>query len=338
MKFTGLGTALILALDYVTGHKKADTIEEKYMGPDAAAKIARKLALHEGLLHANTIDEKSGTPVSFVEYFVGSDTCRGVETSSNGNIILLLLNMSSTYQNWNADSKLSVSIEAHHGFGKPAMASPRANYFGELKPLEKSKALEHCFLKRHPDARWWIPDGEHDKVHDAKWFELDVSEVYFIGGFGDRAYIGTVSGEDYHGAFNHSRPGHHGVKMHELDQETGSNAELDSRPHREDGPSAELNPRPHGEDDHDDHDDHDERRARKILAPSKHEDFGHLEDHEESFFEHDRESKPIHGASNSEDESDERKSSPENKKEANKGQRGRKGGCHGSMRGGRQHQ
>ncbi|SCU88938.1 LAFA_0E15368g1_1 [Lachancea sp. 'fantastica'] len=214
MRFASLGTAFLGGLSFALGHRNdlEDPDEElsHYMGPEEAARVARGMAAFERTLHANTIDRYSGSPVSFIEYFVGSDACHGFETSNNGSIILLLLNMSSTFQNWQNDSKFSVSIEGtrHWEMHKPAMASPRANYFGELKALEPSKALEHCFLKRHPDARWWIPGGKHDQVHDGQWFEFDVSEVHFIGGFGNSAYIGPISGEDYHGAFNHSAPRH----------------------------------------------------------------------------------------------------------------------------------
>ena len=229
MKFLKLGAAVAVGIQGVKGEHGEDGKPEHHMDVHAAARIARKMAFKEDLLHANTIDRESGQPVSFVEYFVGSDSCRGVETSQHGNIILLLLNMSSTYQNWHKNSKFSTSLEAHPRWHfKTPMSSPRANYFGKLKPLERSAELDRCFLRRHPDAHWWLPGDDHDKVHDGQWFELDVSHVYFVGGFGDRAYIGPISGEEYHGAFNHTDPwrhdpeeplrGHHDPWQHHPDE------------------------------------------------------------------------------------------------------------------------
>ncbi|CEP64221.1 uncharacterized protein LALA0_S10e05270g [Lachancea lanzarotensis] len=275
MRFGTLSTALLEGLSFVFGNgDHPDGHDEelaRYMGPNEAAMVARKMAAFEHTLHANTIDRESGTPVSFIEYFVGSDVCHGVETSSNGSIILLLLNMSSTSKNWYNDSKFSVSIEKsnHWKLHKPAMATPRANYFGELKPLEASKALERCFLKRHPDARWWIPGGDHDQVHDGQWFEFDVSEVRFIGGFGDSAYIGTISGEDYQGAFNGShphRPPHHPPhnpfgNEHE-DREGSERGEKGEK-----GEKGETRP-----------------AGRKLLSPQ-------VSDHEEVYFQVDRHTK-----------------------------------------------
>ncbi|SCW00629.1 LAFE_0C08438g1_1 [Lachancea fermentati] len=165
------------------------------------AAVARSLLMKERNLHLNTLDRNTGVPVSFVEYFVGSDDCPDVEFSNNGNLILLLLEMSSSYRNLQNNSKLSATVEGHFKHKSP-MSSPRANYFGELKPLENSEKLKECFLSRHPDAVWWLPGDDDSKVHDGHWYELDVSDVYLVGGFGDRSYIGSISGEEYHGIFD----------------------------------------------------------------------------------------------------------------------------------------
>ncbi|SCU90602.1 LADA_0F05226g1_1 [Lachancea dasiensis] len=283
MKFGKLGTALTLGLQAAfEGSEPDDTHVPHAMGPQDAARIARKMAVSQDVLHANTIDRDSGTPVSFVEYFAGSDLCHDVQTSQNGNLILLLLNMSSTFQNWNKDAKLSVSVEMshRHGIGRPPMASPRANYFGELKRLEPSKALEHCFLKRHPDARWWIPEGDHDQVRDGQWFEFDVSEVYFVGGFGDRAYIGAISGEDYHAAFNQTElegqsecKGYRGRGKDGLGRPHGKHQRPGS--HEEDSESEEASPeehergRPHGK--HQRPGPHQEDSEYEEASPEEHE-------------------------------------------------------------------
>ncbi|SCU84194.1 LAMI_0C06612g1_1 [Lachancea mirantina] len=181
--------------------------------------LARHLAAHERDAHVNTVDRERGVPVSFVEYFVGSDACPGVETSQNGNLIFLLSEMSSTFKNWNTSSNASVTLEAHRGPwhdphhrpghppgppGPPgprgALLRPRATYFGDLKPFEGSDALKECFLRKHPDAAWWLPGGKHSKLNDTRWLEFDVSEVYLISPLQQEPFFGTVPGDEYHHA------------------------------------------------------------------------------------------------------------------------------------------
>lgn len=51
-----------------------------------------------------------------------------------------------------------------------------------------------CYTEVHPDAKYWLPGGN---VHHGEWARLVVDEIYFVGGFGDRAYIGWLDVEDW---------------------------------------------------------------------------------------------------------------------------------------------
>jgi len=70
---------------------------------------------------------------------------------------------------------------------------PRFSLIGHIKRLSDQDASKHhireCFLKTHPEAATWAPGSE---VHDSWWGRLVVEEVYFVGGFGDRARIGWI--------------------------------------------------------------------------------------------------------------------------------------------------
>ena len=70
---------------------------------------------------------------------------------------------------------------------------------GKLKPVAASAAEDvlECFTKRHPDAKWWTPGN---KIHKSEWVEMEVEGVYWVGGFGDRAYIGWIPVETWRGA------------------------------------------------------------------------------------------------------------------------------------------
>lgn len=56
--------------------------------------------------------------------------------------------------------------------------------------------MEKCFLDRHEDAEAWLPGNE---IHESWWGRLVVREVYWIGGFGDRAFIGWIPEEVWRG-------------------------------------------------------------------------------------------------------------------------------------------
>ncbi|KAG6010121.1 hypothetical protein E4U21_000155 [Claviceps maximensis] len=75
---------------------------------------------------------------------------------------------------------------------------PRFSLFGYLEAMhaddESSTRLAACYTAKHGDARLWLP-GNH--IHDSEWTRLVVTHVYWIGGFGDRAYIGWIPVEQW---------------------------------------------------------------------------------------------------------------------------------------------
>ena len=77
---------------------------------------------------------------------------------------------------------------------------PRFSLVGYIEPIPTSEVLSYnvaaCFLDRHPDAEAWLPGNE---IHESWWGRLVVREVYWIGGFGDRAYIGWIPEAEWSG-------------------------------------------------------------------------------------------------------------------------------------------
>ncbi|OAA55682.1 FMN-binding split barrel-related protein [Cordyceps fumosorosea ARSEF 2679] len=75
---------------------------------------------------------------------------------------------------------------------------PRFSLFGYLEPLEGDAAtMEHikdCYVKKHPDAKLWLPGNN---IHSSEWARMVVTKVYWVGGFGDRAYIGWIPVEEW---------------------------------------------------------------------------------------------------------------------------------------------
>lgn len=189
-----------------------DTLVASHIpGEIEAASIARTLVFRESLSNVNTFktiakDEKEvRIPVSSMEYYVDCD--------NDGDIYWLVVDIGSTYQNILKGSEYSFTIRVgdHHihdsvnveypgGIVDSPAGSPRVNIHGVLHDVEdvdgKYDKLEKCFLDRHPDCKWWIPNKS--KSHSSHWMKLEVDDVYMIGGFGDRAYIGSIDTGIYH--------------------------------------------------------------------------------------------------------------------------------------------
>lgn len=181
---------------------RVPTVEE-------AAVEARTLVKRESLANLATIvqeGENAGIPESFMEYYAD---CGDVD----GSLTLLALTISSSYRNIAAGSPASLSIrvgdhpfvehvDPHYPGGIPPSpaGSPRISLRGKFVHInttddeETSLRLTQCFTKRHPDARFWLPGN---KIHDSQWVKFEVEGLYFLGGFGDRAYIGEIPVELY---------------------------------------------------------------------------------------------------------------------------------------------
>lgn len=200
MKLTALYTltTCLLAADAFVISKRP-TVE------DAAAN-ARTLINRESLANINTVyqtgDDK-GLPASFVEYYTDC---------GDGNPVMLAINMATSFKNIEQGSQYSLTVRvgdhAPHEHvnpkypgGRPysVAGSPRLNLRGEFKYLEDDEVEEvkECFLKRHKDAVWWLPGN---KIHESHFVKFMVDDIYFLGGFGDTAYIGKVPGDLYHKA------------------------------------------------------------------------------------------------------------------------------------------
>ncbi|GMG19891.1 unnamed protein product [Ambrosiozyma monospora] len=171
-----------------------------YHDVKTAARVARTLVHRESLTNLNTIDFNSGYPVSFVEYYADCD--------NDGKPIMLVVDMSSSNRNIEQGSKASLSInvgnhqikdkvDPHYigGIVGSTAGSPRVNFKGKFVDYEGSQTLVGaCFAKRHRDSVVWYPNNP---IHSSHWSKFEIEEVYFVGGFGDRAYIGILPVDEY---------------------------------------------------------------------------------------------------------------------------------------------
>ncbi|KAI1077845.1 pyridoxamine 5'-phosphate oxidase-domain-containing protein [Whalleya microplaca] len=81
---------------------------------------------------------------------------------------------------------------------KPFSAAnlPRFSLLGYFEEIDEAATadLSECFVKQHPDAKYWLPGN---RIHESQFVRLVVQQVYWVGGFGDRAYIGWIPVEEW---------------------------------------------------------------------------------------------------------------------------------------------
>lgn len=149
--------------------------------------------------------EVGGMPIGLTEYIA--------DCEDSGNPTILGLPIATYMKNAVAGSNISLSVQWTPPYlpssrikssissykkdvrdvGYSAANLPRFALLGYLEKIPEAeismKQIEQCFLIPHPDAKYWLPGND---IHVSEWVRLVVQEVYFFGGFGDRAYIGWI--------------------------------------------------------------------------------------------------------------------------------------------------
>ncbi|KAL7930402.1 pyridoxamine 5'-phosphate oxidase domain-containing protein [Trichoderma chlorosporum] len=92
-----------------------------------------------------------------------------------------------------AESDVSSSPSPPDTVPYSAANLPRFSLIGYLEPIKpdikEAVRLASCYTTKHADAKYWLPGNP---IHASEWARLVVTQVYWIGGFGDRAYIGWI--------------------------------------------------------------------------------------------------------------------------------------------------
>lgn len=168
--------------------------------------------------HASQPAGLQGVSISLPEYIADCSEV-GSGDENNGNPILLGLYVSTTFRNIAKGSNISLSIDwwshlkdtdpLYPGFPLSEAGLPRISLLGYVEQLDLSAAspaaaaadkeeLDDCFFAIHPDAKVWAP-GNPDSPHSGFWARMVVTQVYWIGGFGDLQQIGWMNITDWKG-------------------------------------------------------------------------------------------------------------------------------------------
>ncbi|KAI9737913.1 MAG: hypothetical protein M1834_009283 [Cirrosporium novae-zelandiae] len=129
-------------------------------------------------------------PIGLPDYIAD---CEGT-----GNPTILGMPIGTSFKNANAGSNFTLSLAwlppHHEPFSRVAL--PRFALIGYLEDIPSSQNVKPCYLLAHPDARAWTPGNP---IHESLWMRLVVREIYWIGGFGNMAYIGWIPLEEWTG-------------------------------------------------------------------------------------------------------------------------------------------
>ncbi|HSP16344.1 MAG TPA: DUF2470 domain-containing protein [Thermoanaerobaculia bacterium] len=108
--------------------------------------------------------------------------------TGDGSPLFLISGMAVHTQNLLADPRASL-LAMQSGSGADPLGSPRATLLGSARRIDDpDPSLRQAYLARHPSARHWI------EFSDFSFFQLDVTHIYFVGGFG---VMGWVVRDDY---------------------------------------------------------------------------------------------------------------------------------------------
>jgi hypothetical protein len=167
---------------------------------------------------ADASEALAGTPIGLPDYFADCDP------QDDGNPTILAIDIATPFRNVRSGSNISLGVEWVPPYPPSKRISlwsrlaslfsvaqdtpdtspysaanlPRFSLMGYLESLDDWGAnlgeLAECFVAKHPDARYWLPGN---RIHRSRWVRLVVTHVYWVGGFGDRAYIGWIPVEMY---------------------------------------------------------------------------------------------------------------------------------------------
>ncbi|KAL8741351.1 MAG: hypothetical protein Q9190_006035 [Brigantiaea leucoxantha] len=150
----------------------------------------------------NRPSDLEGAAIGLIDYYASCDPHPYDPT-------ILAISIATSFKNARAGSNVTLSLRYHPPLDHPPGEDiftyspanlPRFSLVGHIEPVSvddvRDSGIDECFLNRHPDAKAWQPGNA---IHESWWAKLVVEELYWIGGFGDRAYIGWIPIEEWRG-------------------------------------------------------------------------------------------------------------------------------------------
>lgn len=166
----------------MTQHATSSSVPPPGLEPSHAER-ARTLLVSESLGTLATQSQRhAGWPfASVMPYALHED----------GAPLFLVSAMAIHTQNLVADPRASLLV-MQSGADSDPLGAPRVTLLGHARRVDApDDAMRERYLARHPSAKYWID------FSDFSFFRLDVTDLYFVGGFG---VMGWVRKEEYRSA------------------------------------------------------------------------------------------------------------------------------------------
>lgn len=168
------------------------------------------LVVAEDIDAQETPGSLAGSPIGLIEYVADCET--------DGNPTLLAIDIATPYRNYRAGSNVSLALrwwppqrsyyakragslwsqDINVPTPRTAVALPRFSLHGHIEPIDtrgfNGFKIAQCFIRKHPDSVYWQPGTGAHTSHYARFV---VENIYWLGGFGDRARIGWLSLEEW---------------------------------------------------------------------------------------------------------------------------------------------
>ena len=108
-----------------------------------------------------------------------------------GRPLVLISGLAMHTQNLDADPRASLLV-VQAGLGEDPLALARVTLMGRAARLAGAEraAAREAYLARHPNAVHWVDFG------DFAFWRLDLTDVYFVGGFGSMDWLTVAGYED----------------------------------------------------------------------------------------------------------------------------------------------
>lgn len=165
----------------MTQHASSSTPPPPGLEPTHAERVRTLLATERlGSLATHSVHHDGFPFASVMPYALGDDAAP----------VFLISGMAIHTQNLLANPRASLLV-VQSGSDSDPLGSPRATLLGNVTRIEATEEIRAAYLDRHPSAKYWID------FSDFAFFRLDVTHVYFVGGFG---VMGWVTSGEYRAA------------------------------------------------------------------------------------------------------------------------------------------
>ena len=198
--------AIFSNLDPVSDSAGIPSVHESAIQARRILQLSSIATLSSVFLTASTLERRPGdvenAPIGLMEYYALCSPRLSDPT-------ILGVTIATTMKNAAAGSNVTLSLRYHLPEDAPPSDDswaylpanlPRFSLVGYIEKLSQEDVDKHkirdCFIKTHWDASIWEPGTD---IHESWWGRLIVQEVYFFGGFGDRARIGWIPIEEWQG-------------------------------------------------------------------------------------------------------------------------------------------